>query len=430
MDIGSRLELMVDSWLLDELRGVELVMHHPQPAPPSASPLKGYYMTVIKDGDLYRAYYRDLAAGYEGPFGNGNAGEITCYAESRDGHTWTYPQLGLFDVNGTHGNNVVLAHAAPCTHNMTPFLDTRPGVPAGERFKALGGLYEGPVSGLVALVSADGLRWRKMGEEPVIRSEERAFDSQNVAFWSEAEGCYACYYRTWLGEARAIARTTSADFRRWTAPAVMEPVVPGEQLYSNNTQPYFRAPHTYVALPTRFLPERGNSTDILLMTSRGGARYDRHFREAFLRPGLDPERWGNRSNYLALGLVPTGRDEMSIYHGPAGRRYTLRTDGLASLHAGYLQGQATTKPFCFAGKALALNYATSAAGSVAVEIQGPDRRPLPGYGLADCRPMFGDEIAGPVRWRGGPDVSRLAGRQVRLRLVLQDADLYSLRFMD
>ena len=25
----------------------------------------------------------------------------------------------------------------------------------------------------------------------------RAFDSQNVAFWSESEGCYACYYRTW-----------------------------------------------------------------------------------------------------------------------------------------------------------------------------------------------------------------------------------------
>ena len=31
-------------------------------------------------------------------------------------------------------------------------------------------------------------------------------------------------------------------------------------------------------------------------------------------------------------------------------------------------------------------------------------------------------------WKQGPDVGALAGKPVRLRFVLKDADLYSLRF--
>ena len=63
------------------------------------------------------------------------------------------------------------------------------------------------------------------------------------------------------------------------------------------------------------MPERGESTDILLMTSRPGQRgprFDRTFRGAFIRPGLDPARWGNRSNYTALNVVPTGPGDVPL----------------------------------------------------------------------------------------------------------------------
>ncbi len=96
-------------------------------------------MTVIKDGDLYRGYYRSYDPGYTGQRYGGHPGEITCYAESRDGHEWTFPNLGLFDVNGTRNNNVILAKQPPFSHNFSPFLDTRPGVNPNERFKALAG---------------------------------------------------------------------------------------------------------------------------------------------------------------------------------------------------------------------------------------------------------------------------------------------------
>ena len=54
-------------------------------------------------------------------------------------------------------------------------------------------------SSLAAFVSADGIRWARLRAEPVIRyTKEYAFDSQNVSFWSESEGCYVCYFRHFL----------------------------------------------------------------------------------------------------------------------------------------------------------------------------------------------------------------------------------------
>ena len=91
--------------------------------------------------------------------------------------TWKKPNLGLFEVYGTRQNNVILANAAPVTHNFSPFLDTRTDVNPAQRFKALGGTKK---SGLIAYVSADGIHWKKLQEKPVFT--EGLFDSQNVSF--------------------------------------------------------------------------------------------------------------------------------------------------------------------------------------------------------------------------------------------------------
>jgi hypothetical protein len=87
-----------------------------------------------------------------------------------------------------------------------------------------------------------------------------------------------------------------------------------------------------------------------------------------------------------------------------------------------------TKALEFSGSELVLNYSTSAAGSVRVEMQSPEGNALSNYGLADCLPLVGDEIEGVVRWRHGRDLSILSGQQVRVRYVLRDADLYSMKF--
>jgi hypothetical protein len=175
-------------------------------------------------------------------------------------------------------------------------------------------------------------------------------------------------------------------------------------------------------------------SDAVLFSTRGGERYDRTFLEAFLRPGLGAENWVSRTNYPALNVVQTGPGEMSFYANrnygqPTAHvaRYALRLDGFASVNAG---GEMLTKPLRFRGRALEINYATSAAGSVRVEIQDAEGKPVPGFALADCREIIGDQIAREVSWAGGGDVSSLAGKPVRLRFVLKDADLFSLRFRD
>jgi hypothetical protein len=91
-------------------------------------------------------------------------------------------------------------------------------------------------------------------------------------------------------------------------------------------------------------------------------------------------------------------------------------------------GEIVTRPIRFQGDRLLLNFSTSAAGSLQVEIQDAAGNPLEGYRLEDSPPTFGDELEREVRWKKGPDVRELEGRPVRLRFVLKDADLFAFRF--
>jgi hypothetical protein len=162
--------------------------------------------------------------------------------------------------------------------------------------------------------------------------------------------------------------------------------------------------------------------------------WDRTFREAWARPGRDERNWTQRSNMTAWGIVETAPDEFSLYISehyswPDNRlrRLTVRKHGFAAVHAGVPGGEMLTKPFTFTGGTLHLNYATSAAGGLRVEVQRADGTPVPGCTLDDFPVLYGDEIDAPATWSGGSDLSALAGQPVRLRVVLEDADLFALQ---
>ena len=269
---------------------------------------------------------------------------------------------------------------------------------------------------------------------------------------------------------------------------------PNEHLYTNQVLPYYRAPHLYIGFPTRYrerghedkpdivhvsgkrtpeehqariaqwsasllaLPEREHRkmrgaaherygatlTEGLLMASRDGVNFKR-WNEAFLPPGIEREgTWNYGHQYIAWHVVETksalegAPNELSLYAGEsywtapgsALRRYTLRLDGFVSVEAPMSGGELLTKPIRFKGRQLALNFSTSAAGSVRVEIQDLEGRPLPGFALADCPPVFGDTIDRAVIWKNGADVGTLTGKPVRLRFVLQDAEVYAYQFKE
>ena len=63
------------------------------------------------------------------------------------------------------------------------------------------------------------------------------------------------------------------------------------------------------------------------------------------------------------------------------------------------------------------------------KIGGPAHgKPIPGFTLADCDEQFGDTIDRVVSWKSRVDVSGLAGKPVRLRFELKDADVFAFQF--
>jgi hypothetical protein len=460
--IGSQRELFVDGSLIDRLNGVRLEIGRPQPAGIAIAydkPWEGvfsFYTTVIVEDGKFRMYYRGASSepGYR---------YAICYAESRDGIHWKKPELGLTAINGSKANNVVLLANQP----FAPFLDTRPGVPAAERFKGnvfVQTQFGAPESGLLGYVSADGLHWKPESSGLLIKATlKNNFDSQNVMFWSEVEKRYVLYARHAEAGRRAQSRATSADFHNWSPQVPMTysdtgTTVPSAELYTSQVQPYFRAPQIYISLPGRLMegrqaltPEQAKPLDVdplgggasscadgVLQSSRAGStRFDRTFLEALVRPGLGYGNWVARTNYPACGIVQTGPTEMSIYvqrnYGQKSAhldRLTLRLDAFASAHAPYAGGELLTRPLRFTGRVLELNCSTSAAGGIRVEIEDAAGRPISGFAFAECLEIVGDEIARTVVWKRGADVSRLAGRPIRLRFRMRDADLFSFRFKD
>ena len=289
---------------------------------------------------------------------------------------------------------------------------------------------------------------------------------------------------------RAIRTATSKDFLHWENQQDLRYVdSPSEQLYTNQVKPYYRAPHLLLGFPLRYierghrdgpdhearnsagpertalwskslksLPELENRlwraktnerygraiTESLLMASRDGVSFKR-WNEGFLRPGIERNgTWNYGHQSIAWHLVETqgtlegAPNELSLFavesywtgKSDLLRRYTLRLDGFVSAQAPMSGGELLTKPVTFAGKNLWLNFASSAAGSLQVELQGDGGTPLPGYALDDCDILFGDTLDRCVTWKENADLASLIGRTVRIRFVLRDTDLYSIQFRD
>jgi hypothetical protein len=105
---------------------------------------------------------------------------------------------------------------------------------------------------------------------------------------------------------------------------------------------------------------------------------------------------------------------------------TLRLDGFVALRAGKAAGVLETRDLRVAGDSLEVN--AEVRGELRVEVQDPDGRAIPGYEAASCAPIRGDGNRIAVRWRRGATPAALRGRAVKLRITLNDGDLYAFGF--
>ncbi len=449
LNIGSRRELFIDRYLIERLDRAQLRLQRPLPrevvfqvkSPAENACTACYNLTQEDDRILmyYRGYYPLGESG-----GDAAESQTAHLAVSADGVRFERPSLGLVDFAGSSDNNIVLRGRA--AHNLVVFRDANPAVDPSQLYKAVG---NSGTDNLHGFVSADGLHWRPIKEGPL--DIPGAFDSVNVPLWDPHTGQYRLfsrYFEAVNGRVRAIQSCASDDFIHWTRPVPhrYSEGAPLEQFYTNATAVVPGAEHILVSFPMRFVPQRTRDTegmdypgngisDAVFLSSRDGEYWDRTFMEAWMRPGLDRRNWTHRNCTTAPGIIATAPDEWSLYmiehygwNDNRLRRLTVRPHGFASVSAGWQGGELLTLPLCFAGDRLRLNYSTSAVGYVRLELQDTDGRPLPGFGLEDMEPLFGDELDEVVTWQSGADLGALAGRPVRLRVELQDADLFSLRF--
>lgn len=446
----------------------ETVIVHDKPWEGSVS----CYHVIILDGDKYRMYYR----GESGL----NLGGVICYAESEDGIHWEKPELGICEFNGSKKNNIIIDKTLhPAIDNFFVFKDTNPACPPERLFKAVS-LYNfpengwpDPEGGLRVYYSADGIHFEK--GELLLDANTGAYDSMNVIFWDEEYGKYRCYFRGFhaapegtpssaSGNAvRDVCYTESVDFKNWSTPVIIDdPEHVDIPLYTNNIQPYYREPHTYVGFPTRYI-ERVNWNDSYdelcgqaerrdrmkrfeartglavtecgFMASSDGVKF-RKYDEAWCPPlPEDGTNWVYGDRYFAHGMIEMpseikGADPeismFSIEHywiEPAVNlvRYTIRRDGFVSLRADGKEKVILTKEFTYDGDELYVNFATSAWGYMyftLIDENGNRYQSEEHFGNSTRRRI---KIADDA-------VKHLSGKPVRLEARLRDADLYSIQF--
>jgi hypothetical protein len=450
IEIGSSRQLFLNDSLFANQDGLKLTLHPPvlrETAVKCDRPWEKkmlHFSCVIPEGNRFRMWY----GVYDGDLTKNAATDVNwwCYAESNDGINWEKPNLGLVTWQGSRDNNIIFPTEGIKGANASVLLDHK--APADERYKMITRSRQ-----IHGYVSADGLRWRPVQPDPLI--SDGPVDSFNVLLWDDERQRYVIYLRgtdksvpgSFKGGRRAIRRSESADFHNWSKPEFVVTADANDptslNFYTNAAVKYDRAPHTYLMFPMIYYPERSypgtplpGLSDIQFAASRDGINWERRFRQPFIKPGLDERNWVDRNPIMGLGMIETGPGEISMYYSDLYRspetrlrRGTLRTDGFVSVEGPYSGwGEFTTKALTFAGKRLEMNYSTSGGGALMVELQDESGKAQPGFTLEDCPEIYGDKIAGVVRWKRGDDVGSLAGKPGRLRVRLRDAHLYAFRF--
>lgn len=482
-NIGNRREVCWDEYLWDKSENITVKMHHPE--------YRGVvlkcdqlwegsnccYFQIIRDGNVYRLYYRgwDKRMSWDGqPIGNNYL--YWCCAESRDGKKFQRLPLGIVDIPGHPENNVFFPESLD---NLHVYKDTNPACPEDEKYKALIGVTESEKQELRYWKSRDGIHFTF--ERVLV--DDGAYDSMNVTFWDPHRECYYLYYRgvhgentkdgKWtsaigfhhnVGMIRDVRVKTSKDFIHWSDAEriLFDEKQEDYELYTNQIQPYYRADHIYLGNPTRYcdrwkdevnfqyLPDKearshiiklvgreGTAmTDNILMTSRDGLHF-RRTDEAFMTPEMeDGHNWYYGDCYNALGMIETENDrpgmpnEISIYVGRNYKskeiefcRYAVRLDGFFSWNGNFAGGYVLTKPFVFEGDELKVNFATSALGYLKIWLCDENGVPIEGY---ESGKLFGNSVSRPVDFIS--DLAAISGKQVRMKVELKDADMYSFRF--
>jgi hypothetical protein len=251
------------------------------------------YNHVLSFSATEKRMYYDCIAGTGVPPGASNSDELTgtgishrriCLATSKDGLTWTKPSLGIFNLNGSTANNILVEDSG-----VSVFKDGTKDVPDSERWKM--------VCSNSAYASPDGLRWKKLAWTKVA-----ADDTKPTAYYDPSLKKYVVVNRRDVkvdgksgSVVRQVGRCVTDDITNWQkevkggggcdivfGPDALDPDL--LDVYTNAYTPYpsIEQPAVHLLFPS-FYHHFGRQPfgfgndgllDIRLVVSRDGIHYN------------------------------------------------------------------------------------------------------------------------------------------------------------
>jgi len=464
-DIGSRRQLLVDDHVIASLSSLKRSFHparkHGPPVIVPEHPWEGVgtaewpsaylFGDVIRDDDkkVYRMWYTSATSDAQGQ-------HLVLYATSKDGIRWRKPMdLGIVKYKGSGANNILLRKCS--AENV---LELKGCPDPAKRFRLF--TYDRNVNAYAWRHSADGLHW---GKPVVVGALRGMYDMANVAY-DETRGTYVLavkhghsprYRHPVLGKHPKVAfrrwyMATSTDGLKWTPRVDLlgdfdaldkALYLDGERCAMLNT--YGISLHAYHGLylgiqwlfritdTAGYWGCHGGPMDGRLIVSRDPAGPWRIPTREFILPRGRKGQWdwGMICGVANRPVLSPDGDEWWYYyggwdggHGTSRRRACIglarfRLDGFASIDSFGTAGVLTTTRLTFAGK-----------HSARVELLDAAGRALKGYSKDDGDPIHADSVNHTVTWKGRGDVSKLAGRVVRVKVHLKGAELYAFQFVE
>lgn len=467
LEVSNRTCLFLDDHFIATKSGLRREWHQGQPHPDCLvvpdKPWEGnivLYGSVLFDVDSrkFRMWYETYAGGRN---------YHVCYAESDDGIAWTKPELGLWEFEGSRQNNIVV----PGSALPNVFID--PAAPDGEKYKMFVWVLSHPnksISHHSLFSSGDGIAWKYVGQRRFGPDGEsgRWVKDSNVIRWDHRAGRWAASHRSWsqfpIGEKndiwrRTVALTWSDNLLDGWSP--LKVVIKPDQgddataatLSRKRDKPdwselYAMPIFSYGNHDLGFLTliDLIDGSDVVagggrveLCFSNDGAKWQRPAQRNRLI--AQDKRWPDLIPIYCMTTPPIERDgRLWIYYTDANslhptrplstwttriRLASWRKDGFASLVCTG-RGELVTRLLDYKGDRLLLNCRTDQNGRIRVALLDESNTPLPGFGIDDCVPVTGDGVALPVTW--SKDLSDLDNKSVRVKIIAEDARLWSLRF--
>jgi len=390
-----------------------------------------------------------------------------CYATSKDGFVWEKPELGLYEFQGSKQNNIVADWSDPQYFNVIKDLrDPNP----DRRYKAMGEV-EGPVpnhsGGAAVAFSPDGLTWTQFSGNPVVKHGRNMGDAPTILGWDPKIEKYVFYPRPGHGLApeiygtgdhrhiRSYGYSTSDDFIHWTPTEMM--LSPDELDRVDYQYMQFTAGidgEFYVGFNAMYETHE-QTWDIFLMSSRDGFHWNWIDRQV---PFLGR---GEVGTYDAGYMTPSGpifhNGQVYVFYGAFSGAHsevtsklghnvmtiavcTLPQDRWVGLMAGPYRGTIVTHPLVFQGTSLQVDLDASIPlqkpgarrrfdeCDVRVALEDQSGGTIEGFTIDRCKPILTSGIH-KVAWDNA-DVSRLAGKPIRVRFEMRNAALYSMQFVE